>query len=275
MPRPRAETVLAPALLALLALPSAASGQSAADVIRDVRQDYEARTRGIENYTVVQRVMGQEVTLHFVRSEIDGIVVFQPASEGAEGQGSPGGSVDPAFFFRPEVAERMTYEGRGSVEGQACHEVSLDDFEGLGLEEALPGGSGVDFESLGMCIDDDEHVVRRLVMKGAPRGGESGGYTLTAVLSDYREVGGMLHPWRVEMTTEGLGAMGQNPEMAEAMARMREQLEQLPEAQRKQMEAMMESRMEAVQGAMGMVAGEPIVVETVDVRVNEGRPSGG
>lgn len=274
MHRPRAAHLLLPALLLLL-LPAGSAAQSAADVLGEVRDEYQRRAEGIESYTVVQRIMGQETSVRFVRREIDGIVVFQPEGMDEMMEGAFGGNLDPAFIFRPEAGARMTYEGRDEVGGEACHELSLQDFEGLGLEEMMSDGdAGFRPGSMRMCIDDDEHLVRRMVMTGTARGmGEPRELTMTTVMSDYREVGGMMHPYRVEMTTEGL-EMAQSPEMAEAMARMREQMEQLPEAQREQMEAMMESRMEAMQGAMGMVAGEPVVIETVEVRINEG-PSGG
>lgn len=270
---PALTPLLATLLLALAAPPL--SGQSAADILDDAREAYERRMAGIENYTVVQRVMGQETTLYFVRDEVEGFAVFRPQTQQNQRSGP---AADPTFFYRPDVADRMTYEGSAEVEGHTCHVLRLEDFEGLDLGGPFSEQEvRFDPESMEFCIDEDEHVLRRMEMKGSmttPQG--SNPMEMTGVMSDYREVDGMLHPFHLEMTTSGMGGMAQqNPEMAEAMAEMRKQLEQLPEAQRKQMEEMMRSRMEAMQGAMEAAETGTIVIETVEVKVNSGPPEGG
>ena len=58
------------------------------------------------------------------------------------------------------------------------------------------------------------------------------------------------------------------------MARLEEQLEGLPEAQRERMRAVMQSQLGAVEGALGLAQGEPLVIETLEVRVNQGPPGG-
>lgn len=269
---PRFVRVLPLLLLALL--PVGVAAQSAADVMADFRAEYERRMAGVDDYTVVQNVMGTTTTVHFERQEVGGQVVFRPTAEvgGTEipDQASP---VDDGFFLRPDVADRMTYEGRDEVDGHACHVVRLTDFEGLG---DVADQEEMEMESMSFCMDADEHVVRRMEMEGmANMGGGAQSMSTTAIFKDYREVGGMIHPWRVEMTVAGVGAdPEQQARMREAMAEMEKQLEQLPESQRERVRSMMESRMEGMEGMMGIAGGEPMVIETVDVKVNEGPPAG-
>lgn len=264
------------ALAALTPLPTALEAQSAADFLEEARQAYEARMEGIESYEVTTNMAGMESTTLHVRREVDGMVLFLPEGTGVEEMGGDQSELDPAFFYRPEVAQRMSLEGEDAVEGVSCNVVVLDDFEGLDLAPAMGAAGeqgGFEPQTMRMCVDPGEYLIRKVEMAGLMTGmQEASEITTTMVFSDYREVDGVVHPFRVEITTAGIGeAMGgEQAEAAAALEELRRQLEALPESQRQAMEGMMEDRMEAMGAMMGVAGGEPLVVETTALEVNRG-----
>jgi hypothetical protein len=88
-------------LAVLLALPSAATAQSAEEILMTSLEEYEQRMDGIENYTIVQETMGFETELTFVRTEVEGRTVFVP-----KGQDDASGGISDFYRIYPEIAER-------------------------------------------------------------------------------------------------------------------------------------------------------------------------
>jgi hypothetical protein len=150
------------ALVACIASgPVALGAQSAPEIMERAWDVYEERMTGIDHFTVTQTVMGMSSTMHFVRDEVDGRVVFVPdmatmqeSVPGAEAERmNPPRQFDSQYFMRPEIAERMTVEGRESVDGNECWIIALNDFEGMlypfhmeisseGLGGAMSAGMG-------------------------------------------------------------------------------------------------------------------------------------
>ena len=91
-------------------------------------------------------------------------------------------------------------------------------------------------------------------------------------MEDYREVDGLLLPYRTVIRLDGIEAMI-DPEMQAQMEEMRKQLESMPEAQREMMERMMAGQMENLENMMNG-EGMTIEVTVTEVRVNAGPPSG-
>lgn len=284
------------AAVAVLAIASPATGQSARDIMDEAVARYTERMEGIEDYTVTQAVMGVESTLHFTRQEIDGHVTFVPdlshlQAETPEATGEAGGTGPPGqwdnnYFMQDAFIERMRVEGRETVNGHDTHVLVIDDFEGLDLSGLSIGGSGVTPRMMRMYLDTEEYLPRRMDMAGTMAGGEgSAELSTTVLLKDYREVDGMLYPFLVEIDSEGLGeAMGsamtegmspeERSEMEQAMAQMEAELEKLPEAQRAMMRKMMEGQMQSGMAEMMDQAVRSIVVETTELVVNAGPPGG-
>lgn len=270
--------------------PGALGAQSAQEIMEDAWEAYTERMADVQDYTVTHSVMGMSSTIHFVRSEVDGRVVFlpdmsqmQPAGP-AEGTGQPApAQFDGQYFMRPEIAERMTVEGRESVDGNECWIVALNDFEGIELGGLSGAQSDFEPESMRMFMDADEYIPRRIDMAGSIAGPDGPRpMSTSALMTDYRDIEGLLYPFRVEISSEGLGGAmgarmgGQTPEqqaqMQEAMARMRAELEKLPPEQRAMAERMMEAQMGGGMEAMLEEAMSDMVVETTEVKVNVGPP---
>lgn len=275
--RPRRSPVLpavavaAAALLVPLALPA----QSAREVLETAMEAHRDRTAGIDDYTVVQSVMGFETTTYFERRTVDGESVLVPAVR----RGSEAGRRIPENPYRlyARLAERAELVGTETVDGEECHVIEVTELEGTGLAGLGPAGSGNGWsaERLRMWIDTGDHVPRRMTVEGT-MGAEGGGRPASFAVSflDYRTVEGMLHPFRMRMETEGM-APGMSAEerarMKESMAEMRKQMESMSARQRKMMEQMMGGQLEKMEEMLTTGAMD-FTVRVQEIRVNEGPP---
>ncbi|MDX1568612.1 MAG: hypothetical protein R3223_12475 [Longimicrobiales bacterium] len=284
MTRPAADfrRSLASVLLlgALLSLASVGPlrAQSGGEVLETALERYQERMEGVENYTVVQQVMGFESVTYFERTEVDGQSVFVPRSENGPGaaESTP---QNPYADFR-ELADRADREGTEVVNGEESHVVTVTDFEGVDFWNPADGGQMGSFtpERASFYIDTDDYLVRRVTIEGATRlQGEDRDITVTADFRDYRSVDGFVHPFVLDVSVEGLTG-GMSPEerrdLEESLEEMRTQLEAMPEQQRQMAERMMSGQMERMetllsQGTMDMT------LQVTEVRVNEGPPESG
>jgi flavin-binding protein dodecin len=276
--RPPASAFLSSALILALVAAAPASAQSAEEVVNDALDRFEQRMEGVQSYTVVQTAMGFESSTTFERRTVDGHTVFVPR----ETQGSEAASRTPQSYqaMLTELGERGTHEGVESVDGRECHLLSLDDFSGGAFGDLSPSGDGGEWtpERLRVWIDRDELLPRKMTMEGTvTREGEERPVTITALPRDYREVDGVVHPYRTEVRTEGLSP-SMSPEererMKASMEKMKKKMEQMSPEQREMMEQMMGGRLEKMEemlatGAMDMT------VEVKEIRVNEGGDGGG
>lgn len=250
--------------------------QSGEEVLRTAFDRYEERLEGVENYTVVQETMGFESATYFERTEVDGRSVFVARVEtgNAAGQNAPG---DPYTEFL-QLAERAEREGSEVVDGEETHVVTVTDFEGIDVWNPSGDGSAGQFspERMSFFVDTDDYLIRRMVMSGeSAAGGGSGDATFTADFRDYRDIEGVLHPFLMEITVEGLqGQMSpeEQEEMRRSLEQMRQQLEEMSPQQREMMERMMGGQMEQVENMMASGAMD-LTVQVTEIRVNEGPPS--
>ena len=258
-------------LAVVLALPSGATAQSAKEILMTSLEKYEQRMEGIENYTTVQETMGFETELTFVRTKDDeGRTVFVP--KGREDASS--GGMSNFYRMYPKIAERAELEGTESVDGEQCHVLAISDFSGLDLDEQMEMGDRGDFvPKTGLLyVDTDDHLIRKMELGGEiTRDGQTSPMTAVTVLSDYREVEGMLHPFQLHITATGLAAGMSEEEMEEArrgLAEMEKNLEGMDATQRAMVERMMGGQMEKLRKMLESGQFE-ITVVTKQVRVNE------
>jgi len=256
-------------LAVVLALPSGATAQSAKEILMTSLEKYEQRMEGIENYTTVQETMGFETELTFLRTEVEGRTVFVP-----KGQEEASGGISNFYRMYPKIAERAELEGGQSVNGEQCHVVAIKDFSGLDLDEEMAiGGQGSFVPKSGLLfVDTDDHLIRKMEMEGEiTRDGQTSPMTAVTVLSDYRDVEGMLHPYLMQITATGLAAGMSEEEAEEArknLAEMEEKLEEMDASQRAMVERMMGGQMDNLRKMLESGQFE-ITVVTKEVRVNE------
>lgn len=277
----RALAALAAAVLAA-AVPGpsgAASAQTAEAVMDTALARYEARMEGVRTYRVRQEAMGFTTTNRFVKRTVDGHPVFvQAGREGGESR-VPRGWGNPYRLF-PVLADRAELAGRTRVDGREAWHVVVSDFRGLRLGGMTPARAEGRFrpQRLELFLDARSHVLRRLALQGTMvTDTASRALAMEAGFHDYRQVEGMLHPFRLTLTVRGMSAVVPREELKRARVRLeraRERLGEMPEGRRERARRRIEARLEQLRRMT-----ESDVFETQvrvrDVAVNEASASGG
>lgn len=276
---------LPPLLLVALAagLPDGVRAQSAGEILRSALERYEARVEGVDDYTVTQEVGDFSTTTYFEKETVDGHPVFRVVSSSAEGMGGEQSAspedepVTNPYRLLPEVADRATLEGSETVDGLDTWAVSVDDFSGLDFG-APTGGEGEFRPTRGIFyLDKDDYLLRQMRIEGEmERGGETSPVTMSARMTDYREVDGLLHPFQIHVRLEGIyGALSleERADMQQQMEQLRQQLESMPESQRERVEGMLGARLERMQEALNSGSTE-MTLQVTELKVNEGPPGG-
>lgn len=270
-----------PVLLGLLLAgiaPAGLEAQTGGDVLRTALDRYQERMEGIEDYTVIQEAMGFESTTYFERTEVDGRPVFVPRSQ-LGSQAAQGTPESPYSEFYT-LADRAEREGTEVVEGEETHRITVTDFEGVEFWDPTGRGQPGDFtpERAAFYIDTDDYLIRRMEMTGSTSmQGQEREVSFTADFRDYRNVDGLLHPFAIQISVEGLTSQ-MSPEEREELERsleeMRAQLEEMPAEQREMVERMMNGQLERMESMMAQGTMD-LSVQVTEVRVNEGPPQGG
>lgn len=258
-------------LVAVLALPSSAIAQSksAKQILTESFEDWERRMAKIQNYRTKQKVAGIVTELTFVREELpDGRIAFVP--KGHEGDG---GGMSNFYRMYPKLAERAELKGRESVDGNECHVLAIEDFSGLDLDEEMGMGERGEFvPKTGLLYVSDDHLIRKMELEGEiTRDGQMTPMTAVTILSDYRAVEGMLHPFLMHITATGLAAGMSEEEMEDArrsLAEMDKNLEGMDPSQREMLERVMGDKMKQLREMLESGQFE-IEVITTELYVNE------
>lgn len=266
-------------VVAVLAVPAAVHAQSAQDIMTRAIESYETRLSGVENVTIDVEVMGMTVETYLVKEMVDGRPVLQPVSTDVEGMPSDTAEVETddmwaeSWRMFDDTQDRWTLEGQGSVDGRATWRLRMTDFEGLDLSPEMPGQEGeFDADLMVMELDQERLVPLRMELEGTVRqGGEANPVAMQMQFEDYREVDGYLHPFLSIMDVDmAMGPEGQDAQ--EALEELRNQLADMPEAQREMMEQMMGEQIRMLESMVGE-EGLRMELRVVDLRVNAGPPS--
>lgn len=268
--------VLAAVSASLLAVPDLAA-QSSEEVVANMVAAYEERISSVENYTMVQDVMGVRSEMYFEKVVRDGRPYFELRSTSSGG--GPVESADNLGFSdlyadAPDLAEHARYGGTERIGASEAHVLVIDDVQAMDLEMAgAAGEAGFAPRTGRLFIDAERWVPLRMQFTGDVETSE-GLVEITSdiELADYREVGGMLLPYRTAVHMQGLGA-AVDPEARAQLEQMREQLDALPESQRALVEEMMSGQMEQLESLLSGDGDMTVEMAVVEVRVNEGPPS--
>lgn len=193
-------------------------------------------------------------------------------------------SGDPYAVLR-SLADEVELVGTETRNGHSVRVLEVRDPGGLVPDDAFVPSA------LTFSLDTEAHLLREVRMEGEVETKEGPRpMTVRITLEDYREVDGLVHPFRTvtRFGEAGDGVADVDPaevsaKMDEArrqMERMREQLADLPPEQRRMMEEQLErvggvsglqTRMEEQMDALGEGRMETVVQE---IRVNAGPPDG-
>jgi len=260
---------------AMFTVGSPVAAQSASDVVDAMLAAYESRIEGVQNYTLVQAVMGFEAVTYYEKDVSGGRPVFRTSMAGVAGQeGSPATGIDDVYALGEDLAERSEYVGRERVNDYDVHVLEVVDLRGTGFGSNVAQDSEFEPTSGRVYLDVDTYVPRRFIFEGEMTlEGSTSPLTATMEMGDYRDVQGLLVPYRTVTTIEGLGAVI-DPEMRAQFEQMQRELDALPPEQRQMIEAMMADQMKQFE-AMMSDDGAPMVIEVLvsDVLVNQGPPN--
>jgi hypothetical protein len=258
--------------------------QTVQQIVNNAKAAAVRRAASVNNYTVVQDMNGLESTIYYEKQMVDGFPVFTSRRAdlnlpGARGRGGRGSGEDEAMrkassvMATKEFVERAKLQGTETVDGKRTYKILVENLGTLEAFRGMAANSNVQVtpKTMTMNIDATEYVPIRLIltMSVAMGGGSAQDMSMTSTMTDYRNVQGVLHPFRVTMSRSG------GPDMSGANAAMQAQLDQmkaalanLPPEQRELAEDALASRMGGA-GAMG-----ELVTVTKSLRVNTGPPGG-
>ena len=269
---------LAAAALAPGATP--ASAQSADEIIDAMLDAYEARTEGVDDYTLVQSFMGFETVSYFVKEMQDGRPVFRMRESSSAGmdmdvEEAGAGTLDEIYAIGEDFKENAEYVGRETVDGRPVHVLEITDLDDTGFGRSIAQDSEFRPVSGRIYLDAESYVPRRMVFDGELTNAEgTHQVTSTMDLMDYRDHQGMLVAHRTVMSIEGLGAAIDEDARAQ-FEQMEEELSNMPPEQRRMVESMMSEQLEQFRAMMQGEDGPMVVeVEVREVRVNAGPPGG-
>ena len=261
----------------LASTPAFLLAQSSAEIVERMLDAYEESVAAVDNYMVVQEVMGVESEMYFEKEMVEGRPVFRLRSSAAGGFAN---DMDEDFGYGdvyavgPALAEHSRYGGTEDVDGVATHVLILDDLQALDLvPEAGPEGSEFQPRTGRILVDPELWVPRRMEFSGDLDNG-NGPVEVASVIDmqDYRDHQGLLLPHVTVVRMDGLRA-ALDPAMLAELEEMRRQLEALPEDQRAMVEQMFGSQMEQMEAMLGSEDGAMTVeMRVLDVRVNQGPP---
>jgi hypothetical protein len=249
--------------------PVSAVAQDAEEIIKTAIERYEQRMAGIDNYTLVQEVMGFETTSYFEKQTVDGRTVYRMVDAYTDDSQDNMGEMYNGFL---EVAERAKYSGNEDVEGHDTYVLAVDDFSGLAVY-----GEDDDFKpKKGLFyLDTGEYVIRRIKMEGmVERDGQTQPATADMYFEDYRSVEGVLHPFLIQMNISGVTSGMSEEELEEArkdLEELRKQMDEMSESQRKMMESMMGPQIEKLEEMLNSGNIE-MSIAVKELRVNQGPP---
>jgi hypothetical protein len=274
----------APLLLVLAAPPVAA--QTAAEILDTAVEHYERRMADVENYTVVQETNGTTLVTYYEKEVLDGRPVFVPRTAGTPtagpvdlgwaGAGGEKGETADGYARLRGMADEFEVTGSGKVEGHDTWVLEARDASGLDM-----GGDAFTPHSVVFQVDRETYIVRQIQMEGdMDVNGTTRPVAMEIMMSDYRDVEGVLHPFRTTMSIEGLNESmsaedrAQMEEVRQQMAEMEKRLAEMPAAQRRMVEQQLEQMggMAGLQKQMDAMADGRIETVVTEIRVNQGPP---
>lgn len=265
-------TLLLATLFAPCALIAQPSPDQLADRINDLHQQRLSIIQSLQ-MTVKTEVAGfsSESVTRYIRTETDGRFALVP-DESYDDLDTElfEGMYDGSFDRVIRAAESVTEE---QLDSRASYRLIIRDSEllqSLGEEDEYDeDGMTFEIEKATLWIDSDLLMPLKMVYEQYEDGG---GLTVEMELGDYKLYSGLPVAHTMAMKIEGMDQMMSDEDLAEARQAMREfeeQLESMPEAQRKMIREQMSGQMEQFERILESGMASTTIMEVVDVKVNQ------
>ena len=264
---------------------SCLAGMTVQEVISNMRKVYEKQMKGINDFTVIHRSTGGVAALagdtvtYYKKAKLDGQDIYKSRIE-SQVMGMDMVIINDGKYYwttnpmtgeiDKEISEhdsvqiwrnldpvRTQYLGEEEVSGEKVYVLKFDNpIQVMGKQQAM-SQQGEEPEEPGemwgtLWVSSKTWMPFRMLMEFKAKSmEEAGGMTMimkmTTDLKDYRQVGTMLHPYQMVIsTTTELDTTG------------------LSEEEKKERQAMMQM-MSAMMSGMGS-----FIIETIDIKVNTG-----
>ena len=254
-------------MLVLLCSAVPARAQTAASVVEEMIGQMERRMANVQDFTIET----EQYTTYYQKTDDE--VGYRTRTVWKGNTPMAMADIEPTDYQANaaqlrKLAAAATYEGAETLDGQDVHVLYVDDVTALTdeTEDEVPG-------SMTFYVDAERYVPLRMTYQvEMERDGTTQQLNPVISFEDYREVEGLLLPYKTSMVIENIDT-GMSPEEREeaeqSLAEMEKQLEEMPAAQRRMMEGMMKQQLERLRevlagGSMTMV------MEVEDVQVNTG-----
>ncbi|NNM05468.1 MAG: hypothetical protein HKO65_10225 [Gemmatimonadetes bacterium] len=268
-------------LAGLAVLPQAAGAQDAADLMKRAMAAQTERLSGVENVTIVQEMMGMEMSMFMEKRDAEGTPILVPVSVTMAGMTNAVpqdmAGADWSNPFQEEWVEHTRFVGREELDGETVLVFTIDDFSAIDLPQMPGAGEGSeDFnpKSFRYSMTEDDFLLREVQMEGEAKqdDGTLAPVNMNMFLEDYREVDGYIHPFVTRVITEGAleAANVDQEELQQQLDQLQAQLDQMPEAQRAMMEQMMGPQIEQLKKMLGGDGAMEMTITVKELKVNAG-----
>jgi hypothetical protein len=270
----RCYRLLIPAVMLFVAAMTAFPQMTAERVLENMRTEYERGIQNIDDYTLVTSLY----TAQYKKFMVDGRPVFKSRVQlsGAEQFSEDAvatSSMGHSEFFDEKVynylKQNARYEGTQTVDGVATHVLFVEDLEPITESDETDHPRNAYF-----FVDAEKWVVRKMEFEVDVEYDDTEKRTMQPVIRflDYRSVEGMQVPYRTVMDMgewDDTMSPEDREEARQSMAELQQQLDEMPEQQRKMMERMLRPQLEQLEK---MLAGDRLefVIEVEEVLVNMG-----
>ena len=244
--------------------------QEAKEVLEKWQKNYEASIQDIEDFVMVK----EDHTIYYKKKvDEEGHPYFKTRTESdvtGNAKSTSTASRSDLFYkgFRSEAKNKAVYKGKEEVDGHPVHVVYIDKLEGI-METPGPDNA---LRDISLYIEPEDWVVRQMEYSAPFTGQEGQVREVHPVIRnrDFRDVKGMMIPYETKTTISGMAMTEEERQEAKrSVKEVEEQLEEMPEEQRKMAEQMMGDRLKEAKQALEEDQIER-VREVKEVRVNTG-----
>lgn len=238
--------------------------QSPRDILDEMIEQYTNSIEDIETMMMISRMEGfmetEPDTTYYRKVETDGFPTLQVVSSGS---GTPATGYYNIQENYDALVENATYEGTETVNGRETHVLFIEDVSTLYDEvvttpEAQEQQAQAEPQSGRLYIDAEDYIPIRMSFDISYNEDYTG--TADMVMSDIRNIDGMMIPFRMEMQIQGISDSMSAEDMAEAKKNMEElenQMENASGLQKRILERAVKPQLERLQkileeGAMTM-----------------------
>ncbi|MEM9665235.1 MAG: hypothetical protein AAF970_09890 [Bacteroidota bacterium] len=273
-----------------LAAPTSALAQpSPNDVLRSLGEAYDDQFGQVDTYVLVTSMGGDMSVFDSLRvyARRTPAGTFETSTEAFGGMADflSGQDLSGAQNDLMELNKKLldnflgvaTYQGRESVNGVDTYVMEVTDPEALASmmaeqNEAVSAGMGgeedMQLESARLFVDTERSVLAKMEMRMQVDSPDVKGLmTMEMEMSDYRQVGPLLYPFRMVNRMNTPISDELRKEMEAQQAEMKKELAGLPPEQRKQMEEMMNMAGGMMAGAMDGTVEMVMEVQRLEVNV--------